>query len=368
MTALDNIYFEKNIALLQKNHPEVFEIISGNQEHSEKTELVLAENQKPNLKVKLSGNEDMFIHDHQDPGIESETFLSLVQEQSTGVVLMFGMGLGYSVLELLRKRKKLQYMIIFELNVEFFIHAIQSMDLTELFMDKRVIICLDEPGDLSTVMAEANRALMLEDIHTLNLNSCFKVNPAYEKVSSLVFDYINAFNTEGATKTIHGKTFFENRLKHLTSMHHEKKLEDLAGRFKGIPALIIAAGPSLDKNIDQIAKAVGKSVIIAVDTVLPSLLNHGITPDFVTSIDYKELTYEKISGSASNPAAKQINLICTSWVTDAVPKKFPAKSVFPLSKSAASVTCGSPSIRISVLPPENGSMLLTITLPTIALR
>lgn len=328
MVASDNDHFEKNMALLKKNHPGVFEIISGDQEYSTKTEIVFSDDNKPNLKVKTSENECVFIHNHEDPGIESKTFLSMVGEHSTGVVLMYGMGLGYSILELLRNRKNLQYMIIFELNIEFFIHAIRQMDLAEIFTDNRVIICLGEPHDLNSFMAPANRALMLEDIHTLNLQSCFQVNQAYEKVSSLVFDYISAFNTEGATKIAHGRTFFENRLKHLTSMHHDKKLEDLAGRFKGVPALIIAAGPSLDKNIDQIAKAIGKAVIISVDTALPNLLNHGIIPDFITSIDYQELTYEKISGSAANPACRQISLICTSWVTDTVPKRFPAKNVF----------------------------------------
>jgi Tfp pilus assembly protein PilF len=202
------------------------------------------------------------------------------------------------------------------------------MDLTELLTDQRVMICLWKSDNLASFMAPANRSLMLEDIHTLNLQSCFKVNQAYEMLSSQVFDHINAFNSEGATKTVYGQTFFDNRLKHLTSMHHDKKLEDLAELFKGVPALIIAAGPSLDKNIDQIKKAVGKAILISVDTALPNLLKHSITPDFLTSIDYKELAYEKIAGSASNPAVREINLICTSWVTDAVPKKFPAKNVF----------------------------------------
>lgn len=328
MAASDNNYFEKNMSLLKKNHVEIFEMVSKHQGSSVKTELVYAKNQKPNLRVQLSENEPVYIHQQEDPGSESETFLSMIGENSTGVVLMFGMGLGYSVLELLKKRKKLQFLIIFELNIEFMIHAIKNMDLTMLFTDSRVIFSLGETDNLSVLLGQANRALMLEDIHTLNLSSCFRVNQSYEKVSSLVFDYINAFNAEGNTKTAHGATFFENRLKHLTSMHHDQKLEDLKGQFAGIPALIVAAGPSLDKNIDQIANAVGKAVIISVDTALPGLLSHGIKPDFITAIDYNELTYEKISGVASNPASRQISLICTSWVADTVTKQFPAKNIF----------------------------------------
>lgn len=330
MAALDSRYFEENMSLLKKNHMETFKALSiyQEQEHSDRTELVFAKNQKPNLSVQLSKDELVYIHQPEDPGSESETFLSIVGEDSTGVVLMFGMGLGYSVLELLRKRKKLQYIIVFELNNEFFVHAMKNMDLAELFTDKRVILSLGEPDNLYSLIGRASRALMLEDIHTLNLSSCFRANPAYEKLSSLVFDYMNAFNAEGTTKTAHGATFFENRLRHLTSMHHDQKLEDLAGRFKGVPALIVAAGPSLDKNIDQISKAMGKAVIIAVDTALPSLLSHGIKPDFITAIDYNELTYEKISGVASNPVSRQINLICTSWVADTVTKQFPANNIF----------------------------------------
>ncbi len=328
MAALDNNCFEKNMSLLKKNHMELFKEISEYQEYPVKTEIIFAENQKPNLRVQLSENESVYIHQPQDPGSESETFLSMVGEDSTGVVLMFGMGLGYTVLELLKKRKKLQFLIIFELNVEFFIHAIKHMDLTALFEDNRVIFSLGEPENLPSLVGPANRAFLLEDIHTLNLTSCFRVNRDYEKVSSLVFDYINAFNAEGATKVVHGMTFFENRLKHLTSMHHDQKLEDLKGRFQGFPALIVAAGPSLDKNIDQIVNAVGKALIISVDTALPILLNHGIKPDFITAIDYNELTYEKISGVASNPACRQINLICTSWVANTVTKQFPGNNIF----------------------------------------
>ncbi len=328
MVSADKKYLEKNKVLLKRYHQKMYEIISKDQNGGIEASLSLAENNIPNIRVLTPGNESVFIHDGENPGCEAKDFLSIVPEQSTGVVIMFGLGLGYSVVELLKKRKKLQKIIVFELNVEFFRLAMEYVDLSGILSDNRVILSLGEPDDLPDFLSPVNRAFMLEDIHSLNLQTCFKVNKNYEDLSSQVFDHINTFNVEGATKTIHGKKFFENRLRHLTSMHHDNKLENLKDKFKGVPAFMVAAGPSLDKNIDQIKKAAGKSVIICVDTVLPSLLKHDITPDFVTSIDYLDMTYEKIADTAQDSKVRNINLICTSWISDTVTKQFPVNDVF----------------------------------------
>ncbi|ACN16745.1 conserved hypothetical protein [Desulforapulum autotrophicum HRM2] len=329
MGAIENLCFEKNVALLKKNHTLAWEkVCEAKDDVPDSTALVFAGNNKPNLKIKLPGNKSIFIHDRNDPGRESDAFLSMVPEKSTGVVLILGMGLGYLARAIAQQRKKIQHIIIFELNIEFFIHALKNMDLVELLEDKRVGFSLGEPEDVSDILKPANRAFMLENIHTSKLIPCFQVNNSYDTLATSVFEYVSEYNMEGATKTKHGQSFFENRIKHLTSIHHDRLLEDLTDKFKGVPALIIAAGPSLDKNIDQIGKAVGKSVIFSVDTALPSLLKHGIKPDFVTSIDYKSATYEKIAGVTSDPLCQGINLICASWVTPVVPKTFPGKNVF----------------------------------------
>lgn len=328
MGTFEKACFEKNRTLLKKNHLAAWEKISGAQDVPEQAELVFSDNGKPNLKVKLSQNKSISIHDMDDPGRESKSFLSTVGETSTGVVLVLGMGLGYSALEIARRLKKVQHIIVFELNVEFFIQALNNMDLSDLLEDKRVILSLGKPDNLADILEPANWALMLENIHTLKLISCFEVNKSYEQLSVSVFEYVSRYNLDGVTAIIHGKSFFENRIKHLTSMHHDNLLEDMAEKFKKVPALIIAAGPSLDKNINQIHRAVGRSVIFAVDTVLPSLLKHGIKPDFVTSIDYQELTYEKMAGVASDPLCREINLICTSSVTPVIPKNLPVRNVF----------------------------------------
>ncbi|QNU67114.1 motility associated factor glycosyltransferase family protein [Ruminiclostridium herbifermentans] len=57
------------------------------------------------------------------------------------------------------------------------------------------------------------------------------------------------------------------------------------GMYKNRPAIVVGAGPSLDKNIEYLREAKGKALILCVDAALDSLLDKGIVPDIVASIE-----------------------------------------------------------------------------------
>ena len=52
-----------------------------------------------------------------------------------------------------------------------------------------------------------------------------------------------------------------------------------------IPAFVVSAGPSLNKNIKELKRAKNKSFIIAVDTAVKPLLREGIVPDMFATLD-----------------------------------------------------------------------------------
>ncbi len=62
----------------------------------------------------------------------------------------------------------------------------------------------------------------------------------------------------------------------------------LARKFKEVPAIIVGAGPSLDKNINLLGRAQGHSMILASDASLKPLLLQGILPSMVISLDPQE--------------------------------------------------------------------------------
>jgi hypothetical protein len=74
----------------------------------------------------------------------------------------------------------------------------------------------------------------------------------------------------------------------------------LADRYRNRPAVIVSAGPSLRKNQHLLKDLDQRAVLIAVQTTLRPLLDMGVTPHFVTSLDYHEICtrfFEKLPAS-----------------------------------------------------------------------
>lgn len=57
--------------------------------------------------------------------------------------------------------------------------------------------------------------------------------------------------------------------------------------LKGVPAILVGAGPSLDKNIDMLAECKEYACILACDAALKPLLDKGIKPDIAVVVDSK---------------------------------------------------------------------------------
>ncbi|HIJ90242.1 MAG: DUF115 domain-containing protein [Desulfobulbaceae bacterium] len=319
-------YIEDNLALLKEHHPQVWQTVMDYADEP-LGEFQPAEDGNQNLIVRKEDGEEIFLHDTRSPLAELADYYNLVPENAAGVVMFIGMGLGYSPLAMLHSRKHIHHLAVLEPETGIFIQALHALDLTFLITNRRVSIAIGPDIDALAFLAPMSRALQLESFYILRHTPCFRIAPeTYMAIYDEIFKYGNAYNTGGNTTTVHGAKFINNRLRHLSAIHHQQLLEHLKDTFAGVPAIIVAGGPSLNKNIHLLSQAKGKAVIIAADTVLPALLAHGVTPDFTSCIDMDDITFEKIVAVA--PEATNTSLVCSAWVTSSVTKNFPARQVY----------------------------------------
>ena len=320
-------HYQANISLLKKNHPDTWQLIKRGIEPS--GELVAAQNGAINIRTGNQNGTPTYLHLQHDPTAEIPDFLKLVPEKATGVVAMFGMGLGYTPLAILKERKSISLFAIFEADAGIFIQALRTMDLTPLLTDPRVILCVGEQVDINQKFSYWYRTFILESIYTLrHVPSMQRYQEVFKKLHDEFFRFANKQNVEGATSLTFGQLFTHNRFSQLTAIQHDHFLDRLQGSLADIPAILVAGGPSLDKNIHLLEnpELMKKAVIFAADTVLPALHDRNIYPHFVSSIDPQNVTYEKFADLPSK--LQETSLICPPWVTPKVPKYIQAKNVF----------------------------------------
>ncbi|MBU0728809.1 MAG: DUF115 domain-containing protein [Proteobacteria bacterium] len=319
-------FFESNMALLHKHHPAQWETFSESPPDPV-GEVYKTASGELNLRVTGRDGETVTMHSAENPKGAGDDFLTQVPEEATGLVGLLGMGLGHGALAIINERPHIRHLAIFELDPGIFRQAMQHIDLADLLSDPRVLLSVTPTPEVDKILTPAFRALMLENIHTLRHLPSFALHETgYKELNNQLFERFNRANVEGNTNIYHGKTYLTNRLENMKTIHHHCLIDRLHNRFKGIPAIIVAGGPSLDKNIDQLKEAQGKAVIIAVDSTLPALLAHGVTPNFVTTIDAQDLIFEKFAHVADK--CRDVSIITMPWVSSKVARVFPAKKIF----------------------------------------
>ena len=312
--------FKRNMGLLQTYHPHIYTLIK---KVNGAFNGVVTTVKQGHQAIQLQNGQGQTITLYDENS--DETDISFVPDDFYGLIYLVGMGMGYTALTLVQQKPDMRFLAIFEPDPHIFYHVLHVTDLAPVLSDPRVIISIGADPDLNRVLAPARNALMTESLCYRKHLPSVAYDSAYETLAKQLFDYAPLYLISGGTLSVRGRLFFENRLNHFRVMHHHLLFERLKETFRDKPAILVGAGPSLNKNIRYLKVAKGKAVIICVDSALPALVHHNVIPDFVTTMDAYNFSYEKIADQA--PYAKGISLICTPTVNVKAPKIFPADRV-----------------------------------------
>lgn len=209
-------------------------------------------------------------------------------------ILVFGIGNGLLLKEL---RKKFP-----ENNI--YIHE-PSMAIFRCFLNNVSSDELDSIFDEHVVLTVGNKmeGAMVEIVHGfINEQNFYLIDlictPQYQNIfGDEYLKFIRTIhtrteevmmqkNTDLVYNDEHIATFWENVTDIISQYGASSLAETLRENDSDkYAAFIIAAGPSLDKNINQLKKINGRGIIMAVDTAIKPLVKKGIIPDFVASVD-----------------------------------------------------------------------------------
>jgi hypothetical protein len=98
------------------------------------------------------------------------------------------------------------------------------------------------------------------------------------------------------TKIVFSKRWFETLIKNIPYMVEGTPIDVYENKYKDKPAIIVSAGPSLERNIDELKNINNEMLIISGGRTLRSLIDKQITPHLLTVADPGEISYELVKG------------------------------------------------------------------------
>lgn len=248
-----------------------------------------AKNGEVTLAVLDSSKKTLNYHSKYNPSREAEQQIERLYKNESHVIIL-GFGMGYTSELILNKLPDLKMgpqLFIVEPDPFVFITALKYRDLSKILSDSRVQISLGSDAD---EIGEVWNATL--DWSVLNGMAIIEHQPSKSRFSQF-FDKLlekmkylaNRSRGNFITLMNVGWEFHRNNFMNLHKAFGLPGSERLFEKFTDVPTIIVAAGPSLDKNMEYLKRIKGRFPIIAVDTAYRHLLANGIKPDFVCAAD-----------------------------------------------------------------------------------
>lgn len=230
-------------------------------------------------------------------------------------ILMMGVGNCSYLKELVEQTKNKITIMVYEPSLQIFLKFLEMEDI-EKWLEKHLIIFW---VDGLAGMDGKNMKGVLEQILKYEMLDSYKyfILPNYEVLFAekavefakscrdTALKEVSRFATNALFSDVMVKNLFSNA-RYLCTGYKTTQLIEVIPR--DLPGIVVAAGPSLDKNIKELKKAKGKAFIVAVDTAIKPLLREGIIPDMFAVIDaLKPIELVKVEEAKEIPLLTTLN-------------------------------------------------------------
>jgi len=244
--------------------------------------------------------------------------------ESHAAVLMLGAGLGHHLAALTERMGQYSLLVVYEPDEALLRAVLERVDLSAVLRLPQVVLLAGEvDGAQITGRLERYFGHISQGVQILTHPPTRQMHgPTLSEFSEQFKKFVAYCRTNVGTtlaKSVHTCRNLANNLGHYAA---GATINDLRGAAKGYPAILVAAGPSLARNVHLLAERGVRdhAVIIAVQTVLKPLLERGVRPHYVTALDYHEISRRFYEGL---PELPDVTLVAEPKSNKAILDHFP---------------------------------------------
>jgi hypothetical protein len=279
------------------------------------------------VRIPAAAGTQVYLHSRYRPKQEAETWAQSVKCDDRYVVIVSGFGLGHHIRALFDRLPEDALLLVAEPHLPLLKAAFTVSDLSDALGSGRLLLFTDLDRGALVDRLEPRSVLFTAGAGTL-----FAAHPAslqadvdgfHAAFQKLITEFVAFTRTGLLTLMLNNVATCRNVANNLGRYATTAPLDLLHNAYAHLPAVLVAAGPSLQKNMHLLHELKGdkdgrgrKAVIIAVQTMLKPLLAAGIEPDFVTSLDYNTVStrfFENLEESGSTGRVHLVAEAKANW-------------------------------------------------------
>lgn len=288
-------YFQENLTILKEYQPEIYSYFVNTFNSTCAKDIVsngVAKDGNGILQIEHNG-EVIAMNSTYRPFQEAERYAKQFDEVvDYSLIIVFGFGNGYYPREILKKGEENVKYAFYEPSIDSFVFSLHNYDLSDVLSNNKLTLFVDGINEntfklwISGSLTYLNWAIYF----FFNLPKYDLVfEDKYKEVNDIYKHWKNYVDDDASVSKKNAYLFTLNPIMNLAHIFNSNSLYDFDEKLpKDVPAVIVAAGPSLDKNIEELKKAKNKAFIICVDTAVKRMMAHNIMPDIIVTIDIKK--------------------------------------------------------------------------------
>ncbi len=325
---MDNTIWEKNLAAMDQQYPVFADMLRKKQYSEDDVEVQVEQSMDGEIIFRVKKQEQLlYLGAKRDAKQPVEIWEELFGEiHKYAAVFLFGVGSGAYLKAVMKNFPKEANLIVYEPSINIFLSLLKEVDLSQE-IEKHPIGFIVEGLNETEFTPVMRNSLVLENFRYMKEY----VHPNYkalfgEKIREYVKQlqrYMERMIVERNTWHVMSISTAHNiigNLKYIAEGYHPQLMVN-AFPHDGA-AILVSAGPSLNKNIHELKRAKNKCLIVAVDTAIKPLMNAGIVPDIMTTVDaLKPLGLVDVEGSEQIPLVAPPSAV-TAFVEHQKGKKF----------------------------------------------
>ncbi len=267
----------------------------------DKVSYEIAESKTKNeYSLKLSlGEKSLFVLSKYKPKEQLSNTLNFTNVNRSTVFILFGYGFGYLAQQIIDTVGKGATILVIEPSAKL-------LKEQRAVNDIKGITYLTEQDDLTQTIKST--------INSTNYNDLYMVkHPHYEvfygeylkMVLNAITEVKRGIEVDINTIKVIDSKFIENSVVNSKYINSSFDFTIHKDKYKNIPAVVVSAGPSLDKNLDDLKGF--KGLIFSGGRTLNTVNNIGMPADFACVADYSEKVRDTFGENITTPLIAMIN-------------------------------------------------------------